>query len=222
MHDSSQPNPHAPEVVAPIYWKGPNYGKSLLTPRVLLLGESHIGDVEEVAFEATVRTIENRIEHLVHGQFFGIVEQIVLGRKPLIFEVRRLWEEVAFANFAPVQVVRSEGIKQRHFDGARARFAEMVGELEPDLICFFSKKAWDNRPRASETSWNDAFSCLPVEIDEERTLYPYRNRNALAVRFNHPRGLGASTAEWHLKFAEVFVEATSRKLSQSISVPSES
>lgn len=200
----------------PIYWRGSDYGKSPFALRLLILGESHNDETPHSDAESTCRVVRNRIDHLYHGSFFQVVETILIGRKPSVHEVSKIWESSAFANYAPHVVVRPNAVGATHFDGARERFADMVGELEPDLVCFFSKKAWENRPRVRESgrdksSWNAAFGLHPMELSEDATVYPYRDRKCLAVRFNHPRGLGAPAEEWHREFAKRMIEATAIK-----------
>jgi hypothetical protein len=205
-----------PCLTMPTYWKGRYYGSNPFSLRILVLGESHNDDTAATDRDTTIRVVQARIDNLLYGPFFKVVESILLGRPAAVFEVQKIWENVAFANYAPYVVIRPGAVKAEHFIGARERLAEMVRELEPNLICFFSKKAWHNRPRPAEhlrevSVWKEAFDADPVEIDEDHVIYPFGQHQALAVRFNHPRNLGMAASNWHQRFAAAAIKATKIK-----------
>lgn len=207
------PQPHRP-----LPWVGPEYGKSPNALSILVIGDSHYHRRDEVSptgddfVKATITVVENRIDCGYHGSFFSSVEAIIGGNKLLEAKGRSLfWSDKAFMNFIDRHVMEGSSPDLEDFRRSSRALYSDIKDIKPDLICLFSKRSWDARPR-SQDSWSEDLDGEPQDLDEYKTYYPATSGGGcLIARFNHPRNLGRPVSFWQDKFAEAVSEAQNRR-----------
>ena len=224
-----------PDLVATITDPKPWIGSAYLRQpvRTLVMGESHNMPRGEPApssgdalTEYTIRAIEWRIRGEEHNRFFAESEWVICSDPALLDQPATpylepqarsdAWHSVSFANFVP-RVMSSQDEKPHagDFTAGRERFPTLINALQPELICLFSRRAfdedgvpWGNAPH------DDGLEREPVPDETYADVYDYPlagGKSTLLAVFHHPSSRTKLSAdETRSRFKRLQTYAASR------------
>lgn len=178
-------------------WVGARYRTDGVSGmRVLILGESHYGDVGTESRSFTIEVVrkwgqEKRL------RFFTLTQKLVLGRGPgwVSSEERaEFWERVAFYNF--VQCFTGPGPRYRPMEAmwhaAAQPFLDTLVELEPHLLVVLGFELHRHLPRVPQ--------------------------NVYVCGVQHPSSVGFQCGKWHPVIAGGFA-AVAGNVTQQLASP---
>lgn len=176
-------------------WVGKNYGKhSRFGMSVLVLGESHYGEKEELTKDFTQSLTKSYINHEMSHAFWTEIGSMVLNMPHTEFERHDFWEHVAFYNY--VQTLAGASARQSptttQFEESENAFFEVIEKTQPDLIIGLGKRLWNNASNKGRSGEKISVKNKIANV----WYYPYRGREATAVFVNHPASFGFVASAW--------------------------
>lgn len=133
-------------------WIGSRYEEGGVEgTKVLVLGESHYGDEEEVESSFTRRVVQSHVYNGRH-RFFTIVAKLLLGKgagTPVAQREREwVWDRIAFYNY--VQSLAGTGpdgnVTDPMWEEAKQPFLDVVEVTRPDIILVVGREVGDHLP----------------------------------------------------------------------------
>lgn len=133
-----------------------------LTPRTLLLGESHYDLPEAYSKTYTIEVVKK------HGferpiPFFKCIMETALGRDIDLINLSEAWQRLAFSNY--VQHFADPNSKRPtppQWQYAKKSFPLLLEKVSPELIIVFGKVNWDKLPNYGSG----------VYIEQDRNVEP--------------------------------------------------
>ncbi|WP_082791863.1 hypothetical protein [Aeromonas enteropelogenes] len=131
---------------------GDQYHSSHYGVRVMILGESHYGDAEDVSPDYT-QYVVNEHAFRAGSPFFTKITNLLRGKvgEVSIEERHEVWRHVAFYNYIQEFVGDAGRIRPTSamWERAACAFKEVVQELQPDVILVLGYQMWDWLPELS-------------------------------------------------------------------------
>ena len=162
---------------------GKNYGKNANT-KLLFLGESF--------YDNRNGTSQSNYTTEIINEFLDDENYITYERMGYLFDdedCRKIWHEVAFANFIQTFLVKSNDIPTKEdVANGKIAFKLLLDALKPNKVIVFSKRLWN--------SWiaedNGSFIRPLDEAGLHSTIwkYKYNGGECLATGVNHTRSRG--------------------------------
>ena len=179
-------------------WVGETFaGGAVDGVRLLVVGESHYGDVSDVPDLRTLTkvVIRNHIDR-PRERLFGRIEQLV-GNGPLPDRAARVafWNRIAFYNFVQ-EVLPQLGDRPtvKQWSEARSPFLSVLRTLRPQAVLVLGKVMWDS------LSVPPLFESRSIDVAGAPYLFRWRitrDYSTIATWANHPSGSrGFKMATW--------------------------
>ena len=177
-------------------WVGEYYGdNSRFGLSLLILGESHYGNENELDREFTRRLTQEYVDGDWSHAFWTEIGMMVLGFDKDQFDRRDFWEHVAFYNY--VQSTAGSGARQapssKQFSESESAFFQVLESLTPDLVIMLGKRLWNSAPSIGRVGES-------IVIKEKKGLvwfYPISNGEVMTLAVNHPASFGFDPHSWH-------------------------
>ena len=117
--------------------------------RLLVVGESHYGDLSEDGTEFVVEGFIGEGRRSKAARFLSGVQEVITGKLPETQTERAVfWNQIMFSNLIqePLPDTQSQPTREQFHRGWLA-FPSVVRYTMPDLIFFFTKRGWDIEER---------------------------------------------------------------------------
>lgn len=171
--------------------------------RVMVLGDSHYGDVPraEITREVMRWYLDPDTEREGWMNTFVKFERSLVGHETDWAERRAIWDSVMFYNYLQVLLSgpREAGTPEQYRDSAGA-FYQVMEQHRPEVLIVWGKRLWDKLPGEG---WEDG-SRVEVEGYEVPNGY-YNLKNGHRVRafcVYHP-SVGYDWGYWHRVVREI-------------------
>lgn len=129
---------------------GENYYNSKYGVRVLVLGESHYGDIGDESEDYTQMVVKNHAYTPGLPFFSRVTKLLRLSQDhPTDAERYEAWQQVAFYNFVQEFVGEEGRIRptSQMWNDAIPMFLDVARELKPDVIVVLGHQLWDKAPQ---------------------------------------------------------------------------
>ncbi len=142
-------------------WKGQHYGReSRFGVRLLVLGESHYGQPDEVPEPRTFTQEIVRYYGVQHRhRYFTTIAKVLCGDRGWIDNEERaaIWENVAFYNYVQ-SLVPAPGIPPTpaQWEAGHYPFMTVLRNLRPDAVLVASQRLWgqiEQKPRSADVAF---------------------------------------------------------------------
>jgi len=162
--------------------------------RLLLVGDSHYGNLDETGTQFVVKTYIDDGEESDAYRFLSRVQHIVTGKAPVTRDDRaEFLDRVSFTNLIQEPLPSANTVPTtEQWRAAWSVFASIIRATEPDMAFFFTKRGWGAEQLYGQETPGENLAHLYPEGRRGDTAYlrffpdirpDYR---VLTAAFNHP------------------------------------
>ena len=172
-------------------WKGSEYERS--RPRLLLLGESHYGEIAtdpEATRFLTGAYASNEWNH----RFWTGIMQVVAGAPKDQIDRSVFWSDVSLYNYVQGSAgpIAGRAPPRDLWHSSEEAFFRVLERLQPDRVLVLSRRLWRNMSGRGAAGPH-------LELDgatHDTWIYDYEGGSAIASWIPHP-SYGLSWPRWH-------------------------
>jgi len=172
-------------------WKGSEYEHS--RPRLLILGESHYGDISsdpDATRSLTAEYVDNKWSH----RFWTNIMQVVAGAPKHEIDRSEFWNSVALYNYVQGSAGPTAGQAppKELWASSEQAFFSVLERLQPERVLVLSRRLWRNMSSQGASG----AELVVGGTAHETWIYDYRGGTAIASWVPHP-SYGFSWRRWH-------------------------
>ena len=182
-------------------WVGPKWGEQgnhFGGLRVLVLGESHYSDSDEIGSIPVGLTKRVVGEYLRNPcwRFFTNTTQALTGRSKSELGKRGIeavWDSICFYNYVPAIAADAprKAPPAHLWSGGEQCFLQVLGALDVECVVALGWRLWSHMPAGDQPSTR-------LGGMEECRVYPGRKgRLIFSTAIRHPSSIGFRYQEWH-------------------------